>query len=216
MVKVENLRKPILLVIALLIVCIVAVRPAKAQLTNISIYPPVVDDVELDQTFQINVTVDIGADQLFMWVLSLQWDPSKIDLVGDPIEGLFLKKLTSTFFTWSEINHTGGYIRELVCTSLTDKTGTGSGVIATMNFIALNLDGSVLDLRGPALADPAPIWIDADGFEYPFEVVTDGSVTVIPELPTFMVAPLLMSTTLLAVIITKTSWLRRRRDHPLV
>jgi len=212
--KVEKLKKLILLAIALLIAGVIAVRPANAiDPTTISVYPQTITDIEIGQTFQINITVNIGTNRLYMWVLSLKWDPSKINLVGDPIEGPFIKQATISFFTWSEVNNTNGYVRELVCTSL-ERTVSGSGVIATLNFIAVSVDGSVLELLDPELTpDSAPIWYDGEGTLYSFDTVNDGSVTVIPEFPAFMILPLLMGTTLLVIIITKTSWLKRRKNN---
>jgi len=211
------LKKPILLaallVVSMALASIVAVRTVKAQSTVIAMDPALIDNILPGQSFLVNVRVDISTHQLFMWVLSLQWNPSIVNMTVDPVEGPFLKSLGPTAFIWSELSRTEGYVRELTCSSLTAMTGTGSGVIVTFNFTGLNPPTSALDLRGPTLDDPNPIWLDIEGTQSSFGVVTDGSVIVVSEFPTFLVAPLFIIMTLVTVILTKTAWLRKRRDH---
>jgi hypothetical protein len=185
-------------------------RPVKAQSTTITLYPAVITDIYPGDTFTANVTVDIGTNQLFMWVLSLSWDPQILNLTGNPIEGPFVKdQVGSTVFTNEGINYTGGYVLGLTCGPLSGQTATGSGMIASFRFTALAQGPSALHLYGPE-PNPKPIWLDIDGNELQFDTVTDGSVVVVPEFPAFLILPLFMMITLVAVLITKT---RRSRTQ---
>jgi len=157
-------------------------QPARAlDPTTIVMDPAVIVGLWAGDTFQVNVIVNVGSNQLFMWVLSLSWNPSILELVGDPIEGPFLKsQVGATIFLWELINQTGGYLKQLLCCSLEWKTATGSGVVATFTFRAVAPGASALHLYGiPNTHYPLkPLWLDIDGNEYSFDTVTDGSVTV--------------------------------------
>ena len=212
------MEKSVLLVILLLMTSAALARPVKAQQTTITVNPAITTDIYPEDTFTVNVTVDISTNELFMWVLSLSWDPQILNLTGDPIEGPFVKdQVGSTVFTYEQINYTEGYVLALTCGPLTGQTATGSGMIATFEFVALAQGDSALHLYGPpdTLPEPKPkpIWLDTDGNEYQFDTVTDGSAVVIPEFPAFLILPLFMMITLVIVLITKTTWSKKRRGH---
>jgi len=165
--------------------------------TTIAVEPAVLVGLLPGDTFQVNLTVDVGTNQLFMWVLGVSWNPVVLELAGEPIEGSFVKSQTgSTHFVWTRIDQEEGYLEALQCGSLTGLTATGSGVIATFIFRAKAPGNSAIHLRGPpeAQTDPLkPIWINYYGNEYNFDTVTDGAVTVAQPPFSVSISPLLAS-----------------------
>ena len=211
------MKKLIPLVLLLLMTSAALARPVKAQATTIAIEPAEITDMEPGETKLVSISVDIGTNELFMWVLNISWNPEVLNLTVDPIEGPFVKnQVGATLFTSEVINQEEGHIDGLMCGSMTGEIATGSGVIAMLNFTALPLADSsatsVLDLYAPpgAVQTESPIWVTIGGDEYAFDTVTDGSITVIPEFPAFLILPLFMLITLVAVLITLRSKKRRR------
>jgi len=207
-----------LVVVSLMSVITIALaQPVKAQPVPTLIYmnPTVLDLTSVDPgaIFRMDAVVDIGSNQMFVWTLSLTWDPAVIDLNINPIEGPFMSsQVGQTLFQWKEVNHAAGFVEELFCGSMTLLPATGTGVIATFEFRAVNPGFTIVDLKGPATAvDPTrPLWLDLAGNEYPFDTVTDGQVTVVSEFPMLLVAPIFIVITLTTVFVTKRTWARRR------
>ena len=79
----------------------------------------------------------------------------------------------------------------------------GDGVLVTINFTATDVGNCILHINQTALYDHLFSQI-------PHETV-DGSVTVIPEFPGFVVAPLLLIATLAAAFLGKMVWSRKRK-----
>jgi len=158
-----------------------------SDITLIAIFPASVEDGSPGMIFRVEIVVDVGTNQLWMWVLNLRWNPSVLELVGEPIEGPFLKNQAgATAFFWREINSVEGYLDELLCVSLTGATAMGVGVIAMLDFKVLARGDSVFTLLGPYEAkDPTrPLWLDSSGNEYSFDIVVDGG----PQPPTVISA----------------------------
>lgn len=209
------MKKSIPIVILLLLTSAALARPVKAQATTITIDPAIITDKYPGDTFTVDITIDIGTNELFMWVLSISWDPVILDLTLDPIEGPFVKdQVGSTVFVWTLIGD--GFIDSLTCGSMTGQVATGSGVIAVLNFTALEEGDSVLDLYAPddAAQTESPIWLTIGGVESAFDTVNDGAVNVIPEFLVFLILPLFMMMTLVMVLIT--IWSKKRRHHLIV
>jgi len=166
---------------SLLAIAILAfVRPVHAPApTSIAVSPALVTDKNLGDVFSVNVEVDVGTNELFMWVLSLSWNPAVLTLNADPIEGSFVKdQVGATIFTWGTVDNTAGYVEGVTCASVSQSTATGSGVIATFQFRVVATGSSDLHLYGPPSDPTKPIWLDVSGNQYNFDTVTDGSVIV--------------------------------------
>jgi hypothetical protein len=85
-------------------------------------------------------------------------------------------------------------------------TYNGSGVLVTVNFTATAVGNSTLHLYEDYLYDN---WADEIA-----HTTLDGSVTVIPEFPAFIITPLLIIGTLAAAFLGKRVWSRKRKDTP--
>jgi len=97
------------------------------------------------------------------------------------------------------------------CVNLPAIAVNGSFTVANITFTAVALGG------------PSPISVYIPGSQYPAKLSdpggnaiectgVDGEVEVIPEFPTGLIMPLLMITTLVAAVLGKKAWLRRRKS----
>lgn len=194
------------LTLAMLLTLATLARPAKASPppTTISVDPPTITNVDLYTIFQVNITVDIGTNELFMWVISVSWDPNVLTLNRDPIEGPFLKEqVGQTSFTVAKIEE--DYIEEMVCMSLSGEVATGSGVIVTLEFNGTGIGTSIIHLYGPPGYEEKPLWLDISGNIYYFDNVQDGSATVVPEFSATLLIFTLLLATLVTIVFTKKS-----------
>ncbi|MEM2105376.1 MAG: cohesin domain-containing protein [Candidatus Bathyarchaeia archaeon] len=98
----------------------IGVMPAKAQYGGESFYfdpasiigpPP-----NVGGTFTVTIHISSPANDLFLWVMDIQWDPEVFELVGNPVEGNAIKASGSTTFLWVDIVE--GFIDDLSCMSL--------------------------------------------------------------------------------------------------
>jgi len=209
------MKKSVALMAILLIgVFAFAARPVKAQQTEIKMIPAVVTGILPGATITEDVFVYIpGPTKLLQWVLSVSWNPAVLDFVSQT-EGNFIKNQTgSSIFVPGAVDPVAGKVEGVTCGSLSGDGVIGAGVIVTFQWQAKAVGSSVLDLLGDTVAAPKPMWLDPTGNQYEFDLVTDGSVTVVPEFPEFLVVPLFILMTLVTVVLTKKLWMRKRWDH---
>jgi hypothetical protein len=86
--------------------------------------------------FTLTLKVDVVTD-MYLWVVTIEWDPAYFDLVGNPVEGGCLKYGGSTTFLWGSI--TDGKIEGLTCTLLGENPGanvpSAPRDLATIKFL---------------------------------------------------------------------------------
>lgn len=185
---------------------------ARANSTTIAIYP---DQLEVDvgDSYIINVTVADVTD-LYMWVFMLRWNNSILELESIA-EGPFLKQGGATFFTTipsaiDDIN-AAGRIDEATC-AIVDPGGVGvngGGVLATLNFTALVVGTSAIELLPPT-GEEATVLINSNDEEIP-HAETDGRIDVIPEFSASVLITLLLLMALVVAALKKTVWSTGRR-----
>jgi hypothetical protein len=166
------LKKKVLVLIIIIAIAIIAAAivlmvpwgPSEPKLEISSVY-----DVTEGQTFLVNITVT-DVNDLFKWVINIQWDPEIIKITtGDTnglaqsifgvityyniYEGPFLKSVRETRVLFTLMDNTNGKIQALTSGYATAGTSTasGSGVLATINFTCtvpgttnINITGSML------------------------------------------------------------------------
>lgn len=145
---------------------------------------------ETGVTFLVNITVTDASD-LFMWVINLRWDPDMVKIsTGDTrglsdkgiyyniYEGPFLKSIRSTVFLANDIDNTEGNITALTAGYLTPgSTGSGNGILATINFTSIDVGTTTMEIIGPSSAYAGQsMLIDHTGKEMSHEDV-DGVVS---------------------------------------
>jgi hypothetical protein len=222
---VRYLKKIVKLTIAtilLLLALATFAKPAQSDSvipgTTIAIDPAVITGLLPGDIFKVNVTISgVPANNLSMWVLTLKWDSTVLNLT-EIIEGPYLKQVGTTVFTWGEWNNDVGYVEGLTCATmdLTPSPQT-SGILVTFTFNTTAAGTSSIDLTSPEGAKSwtdKPIWVDAGGREYTFETAIDGSVTVVSEFPAFLIAPIFIAITLLTIVIIRKTWKPKSNEHP--
>jgi len=125
----------ILLTTALL-VCIATTVAVRASPTTISLNPPEVEDLDLGESFTVNITVTDVTD-LYSWDVYLTFDPEILNCTGFE-EGPFLQQVATTTI-WGQINNTAGFTTPGAilfdpAQGFPAEGATGSGVLATVTF----------------------------------------------------------------------------------
>jgi len=95
------------------------VVPATAHPTSFRLDPATTYKKAGDQ-FTITLRVDSITD-MYLWVVTIEWNPTYFDLIGNPTEGGCLKYGGSTTFLWGSI--TDGKIQGLACSLLGEIPG---------------------------------------------------------------------------------------------
>jgi len=205
----EKMKKAICIIGLILLTFLTFPKPIKSSpsTTTIEVTPAFIS-VDVNQVFKVNITVDMQDNELYLWVLSLSWDPAVLELL-DLAEGPFLKdQVGSTIFIPGNIDNERGVLEEPCCGSLGGETATGSGVILILTFKSKAVGTTTLHLFGPEGAQPPatpekPVWLDINGGQHNFDTVKDGTADVIPEFPPILLASALLSITLLTILLRK-------------
>lgn len=198
------MRKKLLLVTFMFIICIAMTGTAKAQ-TLISFVPSPHQVSEPGLTFQINVTVT-NSPAIIQWMLKISWNASVIEFM-DIDEGPFLSQdgaLSTTFLAKPYVPGSGN-LSEVTCILMVAGTTSGSGTLTTITFNATEVGETDLTIYESALLDEG--W---NNQTYSKEL---GHVTVIPEFPASVILPLFLVITAVTVLIAKMAWSRRRRGY---
>ena len=222
----ENLKKylvPIkkgknLLCIPLVLLIFTSISVARGQVpsTTVEVYPPQINVEEVGQDFTVNINVT-DVTNLFAWEVVLFY---KNDILNgiNATEGPFLKQGGTTYFApdppetggiKDDYNATHGRIH-VSSTLLGLAAVNGTGVLVTIGFRGISAGESILKLESRTTEVFYTLLADDDINEIPFEPA-DGFVIVIPEFPAALIAPLLMITTLVAVILGKKAWSRKKK-----
>ena len=121
--------------IPLVAVMLGQVAPAAAHPTTFYLDPATISK-DAGQQFTLTLRVDAVTD-MYLWVVTIEWDPAYFDLVGNPAEGDCLKHGGPTNFLWGSI--TDGKIEGLTCTLLGEIPGVdvppAPNDMATITFL---------------------------------------------------------------------------------
>lgn len=188
------------------------VSPVFAQGTYIGVFPPYVDNKKTPDTFNVKInissTVPFTAYQFYLY-----WDRTYLNATA-------LTDTPPPIMTFSvgagiewNYNATHGRI-ERGYMDPTLRTTTGTFQVATITFKVLQ------DASPPAVIpldlDEANTMIsDRDANQILPCPVYDGNVRIVPEFPVFLIVPLFMALTLVAVILGRKSFLMVRRSSPV-
>jgi hypothetical protein len=156
---------------------------ANEETAHVYLSPSVVsaDSLEIGDTFELNIQVD-NVTNLWSWGLNLSWNPDVLEIVGDPIEGDFLKQGGSTLFIAAPTDNDYGNIPSLSCTLLSYSGINGSGLLATAEFRVVSSGTTDIDI------DWLELYSTADGDPIAISTTSAGSVfnsTSPDDVPTF-------------------------------
>jgi hypothetical protein len=196
----QHLKGKIWTLFLALMLASVTVTLTKAQQATVRMIPASQTIPNVGLTFSVNVTVE-GVDNLYGYEFKLYY-PNDVLNGTSVTEGPFLKTGgVSTLFSVAKFtdtyNATHGLLNVFCLRTQSDAPGVnGSGTLATIKFKSTSTNGPrVLHLADVELSDPTPAAI-------PF-TAADGEVTVVPEFPVALTLPLLVVSTLLAIMLRK-------------
>lgn len=145
-----------LLVVSLvfsMVLSVFMIGPVMSNATATSMFvDPASIAADLDTTFTVNVRI-ADVSQLFTWSFRLSWDPGILSPVS-VTEGLFLKSQAGSTLFLKSIHAADGYM-DVACTATGSFAGAaGSGILATVKFMAQDIGSTVLDLSLSLLVKP--------------------------------------------------------------
>jgi len=207
-------RKTLLWISLALLISVSVVSIGKAQNTTVKVEPAVVTIGEegapypIGEEFTVNITV-YDVTGLYGWEFQLFWDNTILNCTNDVVH-VPPEWEDDEFVLGAGINQTydathGRYHRGLACLSLPPFPALdGTVPLVTLTFNVTAGGSSTLDLVDTKLSDTAasPILHDA----------LDGTANVIPEFPVSLILPLFLTITLIAIILGKTAWSKKRRE----
>lgn len=194
--KVKGLKKSLL---CIWILPLLFIGTAMANSTEMAVDPQLYTADNIGVIFQVNVTIQ-DVTNLAGYEFKLGYDTTVLTATLIEYGGIF----GPTYFELiSTINDAEGWVGYGCMEMFGEPEFTGSGVLATITFSATEEGSCALDLYDTKAGDAAAAPIE--------HTVMDGDVTVIPEFPLFMIAPLFLAVTLAAVILRKIVWSKKRR-----
>lgn len=159
----------------------------------------------------VNVTVSDVLD-LYMWQIRLYFDNAVLNCTADmawyPADHVFAGKSLMQVEpgVYYDADVESWYLIYGCSLVGAEVTFEGIGTLCQINFTGMAVGTS--DLTFGELTVDTFLWDSwLDDIEF---TVSDGQITVIPELPTFAIMPLLIISTLVAVIIARGKWLNKR------
>ena len=147
------------LIILLLTSSILAVNVTFAAAAKMDVDPPLVEDIQVLNTFEVNITIT-NVNDLYAWEFGLSFNPVLLE-VNSVTEGPFLKTVGDLFdgtFYRPRIQNAMGYVSAL-CLLLPDPDtsefppygASGNGVLATIEFQVIGNGTCTLDLSDTVL-----------------------------------------------------------------
>jgi hypothetical protein len=197
--KGANMNRKRLALFVVIILASIIVGQARAQQATVSVVPASQTVPTVGSSFAVNVTVQ-NVEDLYGYELKLYY-PNNVLNGTSVTQGSFLEAGGSTplFFILNFTdNYNVTYGRVWASCTLTGATSgvNGTGTLLTVTFVSTSTSGSqALHLTDVKLANSNVTAI-------PFTAV-DGEVTVIPELSTVLILPLLVASTIMAVVLRK-------------
>jgi PKD repeat protein len=141
-------------ILSVIAVALFSVVPVRAQTTVLGLNPSNYVAHSVGENFTINIVVT-DVQNLWSWCVGISWDPTVLSLIGNPLEGPFLKAKGQTLFL--PLPAINGTIKELSSTLLSFASASGSGVLATLDFnITKETVESPITLFNTSLLAPLP------------------------------------------------------------
>ena len=213
------MRKASLLMLTSLILIAVgmlAPTPVKAQPATLEI--PAQTVPQKDMKFNITIWVWDVTD-LFSWGVTLVWNVSICNYTGTegqlPVVDrmwpgdVFTGKSASPIFV-ERISNAEGVIIGIGQSLLGELYGVnGTYSLVTIEFYAKEYGATSLNFSD---IETETLLLDSWGFDIPHDRIADP-VTIVPEFPAYLLMPLFLIATVIAVVSAKTLWSKRPRGR---
>ncbi len=216
-------RTKILVTIALLqfALMIAAIAPAKAQLPNLEVLPATVEIPNVGDTATVDVNItgvqNLYAYEVKIWFLLSKVNTTEADVVR-PAGHILEPADSGNFFeaSWTvdynatypgSTNGTYGLIWCSVTLFAPEDSRNGTGILFRITFTGVSEGTTPIIFFSPTEPYPAILADNLGGSMA--HTATDGSLTVIPEFPIFLLLPVLALT---SVVIASFAKLYRRKQ----
>jgi hypothetical protein len=133
-------KKKILIAFSLIILCVLApcmYLSYASQTTSVGFTPSYIASKSVGSTFTVSIQIS-DVTNLTAWTVSLAWDPSILQMQGNPTQGPFLKTVGSTVFVPAGLSNTLGVFQSLSCLMLSNNGASGTGILAQLSFSVVN------------------------------------------------------------------------------
>jgi len=161
---------------------IVTVTSEGAPVSNaVSLNPSQFSFSQVNQTFTVSITAS-NVQNLWGWVCNLTWNPTSLSLVGNPVEGSFMKQTgANTVFVAASAGNNSSLI-VIADAFLTNTAVNGSGTLTSLEFQVINPTESFIQLSGITLEGPLPSSEVSSGYPHPQIVpaATSSTMAVAP------------------------------------
>lgn len=182
----------------------IAVLKTNASTATVSVEPPDVTIPNIGETYIVNVTVT-NIEDCYAFEFKLYYEPTVVNCTKAemPPDHFMADGVLVAPAPIYESNYV--YVGVSLQGAVPGKTGNGT--LYRITFEGIGLGSSTLELREVE-------FYDSEINDIIF-TVDDGNITVIPEFPTALIAPLFMIATLVAVALVKT-WSKKHREPTIV
>jgi len=202
-------KKTLLLICTILLSIVLArVGTANAEPAILSVIPDFIVVEEPGREFNVTITIT-NAPLMTQWIIrNVTWNPDVIELVHAPPskvdiqQGDFLSSAGSTVFLIKTPEL--GRLPEITCATLGLETNSGDGTLVTIKFKAKAMGESDINIEYGVLLNGITTVDTPDRQK--------SHITVVPEFPAFMLLPLFLTATSIA-LIAATVWSRKRRSY---
>jgi PKD repeat protein len=175
----KNMRKKKICLLALLVLSLsffplFGATKAQSSTPTVSLVASTTQATQLNQIITVNITIS-NVQDLWSWAGNLTWDPTCLQMVGDPAEGNFMQpQVGNTLFPPLYPDNVDGQIIGISDTVEKNEGANGTGFLATMQFQVISQTSSTtIQLSGIVLETPLPA--DELAHTYPHPQITPTS-----------------------------------------
>lgn len=149
-------------------------------------------------TFTVNLTL-VNVNAMWGWSCVITWNHTVVNCTAktlgpfNPPGGSFL----------GVIDNVNGGIAKLAYGTTEESTVDGSGIVASLTFLTKALGDVKLNVSSANYID-YPGQVKYEGFP-----VTQATIIIVPEFPTFLIIPLFFITTVAIAVMTRKRWMKR-------
>jgi hypothetical protein len=197
-----------------LAMAVAAIAPVRAQVPDLIVLPATVTIPNIGDTATVDVNIT-DVTNLYAYEIKIWYMLSVVNTTVDEVvrpTGHLLEPVdpSKQFVNWAVdySNGTWGVIYASFSLLAPEVGRSGSGILFRITFHGIGSGTTPIMIQYPGETLPA-ILVDDTGTPIT-HTATDGSVTVIPEFPTFLMLPMLAVTTVIVASFAKLY--RRKRE----
>jgi len=205
------MRKKMLPLICIFFLCMILARTGKAEALNTStakvevIFENGLNEIvkTAGDNFVVSIKLTLPAGVVIdYWDMEIHWNTAALSLqngiVSDVVEGPFMSAFGTTDYGLQSPDNAAGILPDISCGFLTGGDASGSGILCTIKFHCIVPGDGLITIYLP---NEESYLLDQVGPDYEV-VLIDPAVAgnVVPEFPAFLLLPLFLVATTVAII----------------